>query len=31
MEATKVPNVNERRRIPLRAIRAVVQQIAERF
>jgi predicted nucleotidyltransferase len=31
MEATKVPNVNERRRIPMRAIRAVVQQIAEKF
>ena len=27
----KVPNVNERRRIPMRAIRAVVEQIAERF
>ncbi len=31
MEATKVPNVSERRRIPMRAIRAVVKQIAERF
>jgi predicted nucleotidyltransferase len=31
VEATKVPNVNERRRIPMRAIRAVVEQIAERF
>ena len=31
MEATTVPNVNERRRIPMRAIRAVVTQIAERF
>ena len=30
MEA-KVPNVNERRRIPMRAIRAVVEQIAEKF
>jgi predicted nucleotidyltransferase len=31
VEATKVLNVNERRRIPMRAIRAVVEQIAERF
>jgi predicted nucleotidyltransferase len=31
VEATKVPNVNERRRIPMRAIRAVVKQIAEKF
>jgi predicted nucleotidyltransferase len=31
MAATKVPNVNERRRIPMRAIRAVVKQIAEKF
>lgn len=31
MEATRVPNVSERRRIPMRAIRAVVKQIAERF
>jgi len=31
LEATKVPNVNERRRIPMRAIRAVVKQIAEKF
>jgi predicted nucleotidyltransferase len=31
MEATKVPNVNERRRIPMRAIHAVVEQIAEKF
>jgi predicted nucleotidyltransferase len=31
MVATKVPKVNERRRIPMRAIRAVVQQIAEKF
>jgi predicted nucleotidyltransferase len=31
MAATKVPKVNERRRIPMRAIRAVVQQIAEKF
>ncbi len=29
MKATKVPNVNEHRRIPRRAIRAVVPQIAE--
>ena len=28
---TKVPNLNERRRIPMRAIRAVVEQIAEKF
>ena len=27
----KVPNVNERRRIPTWAIRAVVKQIAEKF
>ena len=31
MEATKVPNVNERRRIPMQAIRAVVKQIAVKF
>ncbi len=31
METTKVPNVNERRRIPRRAIRAVVKQIVENF
>ncbi|MGQ9855008.1 MAG: nucleotidyltransferase domain-containing protein [Candidatus Oleimicrobiaceae bacterium] len=31
MEATKVPNVNERRRIPMWAIRAVVKQIAEKL
>ena len=31
MATTKVPKVNERRRIPMRAIRAVVQQIAEKF
>ncbi len=31
MEATKIPNINERRRIPMRAIRAVVKQIAEKF
>lgn len=31
MDATKVANINERRRIPMRAIRAVVQQIAEKF
>ena len=31
MEATKVPNINERRRIPMRAIRTVVKQIAEKF
>jgi len=31
MEAIKVPNVNERRRIPMRAIHAVVEQIAEKF
>jgi predicted nucleotidyltransferase len=31
MAATKVTNVNERRRIPMRAIRAVVKQIAEKF
>jgi len=31
MAATKVPKVSERRRIPMRAIRAVVQQIAEKF
>lgn len=30
MEGTKVPNVNERR-IPMRVIRAVVKQIAEKF
>jgi len=31
MAAAKVPNVNERRRIPMRAIRTVVKQIAEKF
>ena len=31
MNATRIPNINERRRIPMRAIRAVVQQIAEKF
>ena len=31
MEVTKVPNINEHRRIPMQAIRAVVKQIAERF
>jgi predicted nucleotidyltransferase len=31
MKTIKVPNVNERRRIPARAIRAVVQQIVEKF
>jgi predicted nucleotidyltransferase len=31
VETTKIPNVNERRRIPMRAIRAVVDQIAEGF
>jgi predicted nucleotidyltransferase len=31
MDATRVANINERRRIPMRAIRAVVQQIAEKF
>jgi len=31
MAATKVPKVNERRRIPMRAIRAVAKQIAEKF
>ncbi|MCI0695285.1 nucleotidyltransferase domain-containing protein [candidate division KSB1 bacterium] len=31
MAAIKVPNVNERRRIRKRAIRAVVKQIAEKF
>jgi predicted nucleotidyltransferase len=31
MKATEVPNVNERCRIPMRAIRAVVKQIAEKF
>jgi predicted nucleotidyltransferase len=31
MKAIEVPNVNERRRIPMRAIRAVVKQIAEKF
>jgi len=30
MEATKVPNVNAHRRIPMRAIRIVVQQIAKK-
>jgi len=27
----KIPNVNERRRIPMRAIRAVAKQIADTF
>jgi predicted nucleotidyltransferase len=27
----RVPNVNERRRIPMRAIRAVAKQIADKF
>jgi len=27
----QVPNINERQRIPMQAIRAVVQQIAEKF
>ena len=31
MEAVKVPNINERKRIPMRAIRAVVKQIVEKF
>lgn len=31
METTEVPNVNERRRIPMGAIRAVVEQIAGEF
>ena len=31
MEAIRVPNVNERKRIPMQAIRAVVRQIAEKF
>jgi predicted nucleotidyltransferase len=31
MKTIKVPNVNERRRIPARAIRAVVRQIVEKF
>lgn len=31
MDANKVANINERCRIPMRAIRAVVQQIAEKF
>jgi len=31
MKATRVPNVNEHRRIPIRAIRAVAKQIAEKF
>jgi predicted nucleotidyltransferase len=31
VKTIKVPNVNERRRIPVRAIRAVVQQIVEKF
>jgi len=31
MKAIEVPNINERRRIPMRAIRAVVKQIAEKF
>jgi hypothetical protein len=29
VEAIRVPNVNERKRIPMQAIRAVVSQIAE--
>jgi predicted nucleotidyltransferase len=31
VEAIEVPNVNERRRIPMRAIHAVVKQIADKF
>jgi len=31
VEAMEVPNVNERRHIPMRAIRAVVKQIADKF
>jgi predicted nucleotidyltransferase len=31
MKAIKVPNVNERRRIPSRAIQAVVRQIVDKF
>jgi len=31
MKAIEVPNVNERRRIPMQDIRAVVKQIAEKF
>jgi len=31
MEATKVLKIHERRRIPMRAIHAVVEQIAEKF
>lgn len=31
MPGIKVPNINERRRIPMRAIRDVVKQIAEKF
>jgi len=31
MSGIKVPNVNERRRIPMRAIRDVVKQIADKF
>ncbi len=31
MAALKVPNVNQRRRIPMRAIRAVVKQITDQF
>jgi len=31
VEAISVPNVNERKRIPMEAIRAVVRQIAEKF
>ena len=29
--SVRVPNVNERRRIPMRAIRAVAKQIADKF
>jgi len=31
MPGIKVPNINERRRIPMRAIRDVVKQVAEKF
>ncbi len=31
MDVTKVANINKRRRVPMRAIHAVVQQIAEKF
>ena len=31
MEAVRVPNVNEHRRIPMRAIHGVVKQIAAKF